>query len=57
MLIYQKLTSIILFLTPQYAVEDFVDWEKEHGLIPEGSVVLVKSGWSKYYPDPEKFIG
>ena len=41
----------------QFAVEDFVDWEEKHGLIPEGSVVLVKSGWSKYYPDREKYVG
>lgn len=33
-------------------VDDIEAWEKEHGRIPEGSVVFVRSDWSKKWPDP-----
>ncbi|MCE7030790.1 cyclase family protein [Jiella avicenniae] len=40
---------------PNYAlkVADLEAWEKEHGRIPEGSVVFVRSDWSKAWPDPK----
>ncbi len=34
-------------------VEDIQDWEKTHGPIPEGSVVFVRSDWSKEWPNPQ----
>ncbi|OKH24919.1 cyclase [Hydrococcus rivularis NIES-593] len=39
---------------PNYhlAVEDILAWEKKHGKIPEGSVVFVRSDWSKEWPNP-----
>jgi kynurenine formamidase len=33
-------------------VADIEAFEKEHGQIPEGSVVFVRSDWSKTWPDP-----
>jgi len=40
---------------PNYAlqVSDIEAWEKTHGRIPEGSVVFVRSDWSKAWPDPK----
>jgi kynurenine formamidase len=40
---------------PNYhlAVKDIQDWERRHGRIPEGSVVFVRSDWSKEWPNPE----
>lgn len=40
---------------PNYAlqVSDILSWEKAHGTIPRGSVVFVRSDWSKRWPDPE----
>jgi len=32
---------------------DINAWEKAHGTIPEGSVVFIRSGWSKDWPNPE----
>ncbi|MCB8838947.1 cyclase family protein [Aurantimonas sp. VKM B-3413] len=32
-------------------VSDIEAWEKAHGKIPEGSVVFVRSDWSKAWPD------
>ena len=34
------------------SVEDIQRWEAVHGRIPEGSVVFVRSDWSKAWPDP-----
>lgn len=34
-------------------VGDIQAWEKRHGRIPEGSVVFVRSDWSKEWPNPE----
>jgi len=40
---------------PGYAlqVSDIEAWEARNGRIPEGSVVMVRSDWSKNWPDPE----
>ncbi|MFQ5691298.1 MAG: cyclase family protein [Gemmatimonadota bacterium] len=35
------------------SVADIRRWEAAHGRIPEGSVVFVRSDWSKDWPDPE----
>jgi len=36
----------------QLAVDDIHAWEAAHGTIPEGSVVFIRSDWSKKWPDP-----
>jgi len=33
---------------------DVRTWERENGMIPEGSVVMVRSDWSKRWPDAAK---
>ena len=40
---------------PNYAltVTDILAWEKRHGRIPEGSVVFVRSDWSKDWTKPD----
>ena len=35
------------------AVSDIEHWESAHGPIPAGSVVMVRSDWSKRWPDPK----
>ncbi len=44
---------------PDYLVstEDLTNWEKENGQIPDGSIVLLETGFSKFYPDKEKYLG
>jgi kynurenine formamidase len=34
------------------SVSDIEKWEGQHGRIPEGSVVFIRSDWSKGWPDP-----
>ncbi len=36
-------------------VEDIMAWESVHGRIPEGSVVMIRSDWSKKWSDPHRF--
>src|SRR5262249_25510908 len=36
----------------QMSVDDIQSWEKAHGTIPEGSVVFIRSDWSRDWPDP-----
>ena len=36
-------------------VQDILDWEAEHGTIPEGSVVMVRSDWYKRWSETERF--
>jgi kynurenine formamidase len=33
-------------------VSDVLAWEAKHGRVPAGSVVMVRSDWSKAWPDP-----
>ncbi|KAI8481210.1 hypothetical protein Bbelb_410730 [Branchiostoma belcheri] len=42
-----------------YAVtaQDFQDWEASNGRIPDGSIVLVRTGWGQYWSDKRKFLG
>ena len=37
----------------QMGVVDIEAWEKEHGPIPAGCVVFIRSDWSKRWPDPK----
>lgn len=40
-------------LTP----EDVYTWEAEHGTIPEGSIVLLHTGWGAFWPDRAEYLG
>ncbi|HEV2444189.1 MAG TPA: cyclase family protein [Steroidobacteraceae bacterium] len=39
----------------QATVADVKDWERRHGGIPPGSVVMIRSDWSKRWNDPQRF--
>jgi len=39
------------------SVADFQDWEKKNGEIPVGSIVLLRTGFGKFYPDRRKYLG
>ena len=48
------------FTNPDYliSIDDFVAWEtKMKTKIPDGSIVLLETGFSKYYPDRTKYMG
>lgn len=44
---------------PDYlvSVKDIEDWEKINGRIATGSIVLLRTGFGKFYPDRKKYLG
>lgn len=36
-------------------VGDLMKWEAKHGQIPDGAVVLMRTGWAEFYDIPEKY--
>lgn len=44
---------------PDYrmTVEDVLAWEAEHGPVPEGSAVLISTGWAARWPDALAYLG
>lgn len=41
----------------QVSVADFEAWEATHGRIPDGSIVLIRTGYGPYYPDRAQYMG
>ncbi len=41
----------------QLSAADVAAWEKTHGRIPEGAMVLVRTGWGKFWPDRKRYLG
>jgi kynurenine formamidase len=39
------------------AIGDFRDWEKAHHEIPEHSIVLLRTGFGKFWPDRKTYLG
>jgi kynurenine formamidase len=39
------------------SVEDFTNWEKQNGQIPNGAIILLRTGFAKYWPDRVKYMG
>jgi kynurenine formamidase len=39
----------------QATVADIKGWERRHGAVPAGSVVMIRSDWSKKWNDPKRF--
>ena len=44
---------------PDYLVSaaDIQNWERRNGRIASGSIVLLRTGFGKYYPDRKKYLG
>ena len=38
-------------------VADIKAWELQHGQIPKGAIILMFSGWGKYWPDKRRYLG
>jgi kynurenine formamidase len=37
--------------------DDLVAWEKAHGRIPPGAIVVVRTGWAAFWPERERYMG
>lgn len=44
---------------PDYRLtrEDVFGFEREHGRIANGTIVLLRTGWSRYWPDRKAYLG
>jgi kynurenine formamidase len=38
-------------------VDDIKNWEAANGKLTEGSMVFIRTGWGKYYPDAARYLG
>jgi kynurenine formamidase len=39
------------------SVDDIKGWESAHGEIPDGAIVLARSGWGRFWPDKKRYLG
>jgi kynurenine formamidase len=39
------------------STDDIQAWESEHGAIPDGSIVLLQTGYGRYWPSAEDYLG
>ena len=39
------------------AVSDFQTWENRHGRIPDQAIVLLRTGYDRFWPDAVKYLG
>jgi kynurenine formamidase len=39
------------------SAEDIRRWEKRYGRVPAGAIVLMHSGWGKYWGDRKRYFG
>ncbi|HEY0365392.1 MAG TPA: cyclase family protein, partial [Pyrinomonadaceae bacterium] len=46
-------------VNPDYLVNvaDFENWERRNGRIPPGTIVLLRTGFGKFYPDRKRYLG
>jgi kynurenine formamidase len=44
---------------PEYRIEaaDLVAWERKHGKIPYGALIVAVTGWSRHWPYPKRYRG
>lgn len=44
---------------PDYraSLSDMQSWERSHGRIPVGAIVLFRTGWGEYWPDKKRYLG
>jgi len=58
-------TAVVVDLTAQanadadyrLDVPALEEWERAHGRIPDGTIVLVRTGWSDRWPDKARYLG
>lgn len=39
------------------STEDLIAWETQNGILPDGAILLIHTGYGKYYPDPVTYFG
>jgi kynurenine formamidase len=51
--------SAVCANNPDYrlSVNDLIAWEKQNGRIPDGAILLIRTGWGRYWPDKQRYLG
>jgi kynurenine formamidase len=39
------------------SVDDITAYEQKYGRIPDGAIVVARSGWGKFWPDKKRYLG
>ena len=39
------------------SVADLKGWEESHGALPAGAIVLIRTGYGRFWPDAERYLG
>lgn len=44
---------------PDYLVsrEDLLQWESAHGRMPDNAIVMIRTGWGRFWPDRARYLG
>lgn len=49
--------SVADYIDYQIQIEDFTRWEKQYGQIEDGTIVFIRTGIGKFWPDKKKYLG
>ena len=41
----------------QVSIEDFQSWETDNGRLPDATIVLIRTGYDRYWPNPARYLG
>jgi len=41
----------------QVTIADFEAWESQHGPLPDGAIILLRTGFGAFWPDPARYLG
>lgn len=41
----------------RFTADDLMGWEKRNGRMPNGAIVLFRTGFGRFYPDRKKYLG
>jgi kynurenine formamidase len=41
----------------QLVIEDFLLWEQANGAMPDNAILLINTGYARFWPDREKYMG
>ena len=39
------------------SINDLKNWEAKNGILPDDVIVFIRTGYGKFWPDPEKYMG
>ena len=50
-------TNATLYGNYGLSVQDILEWEEKYGQIPDGAIVVMKTGWNQYFDDRQLYTG